>query len=82
MQPDSFMPFYMFVSYTFFFFLFFFFCFFSIYTVQFGSEAHPVFYSSGTVGIFPMVKESYSFFLTFRGPCIVIYSYNKTNEMH
>jgi hypothetical protein len=20
--------------------------------------------------------------LTFRGPCIVIYSYNKTNEMH
>ena len=21
-------------------------------------------------------------FLTFRGPCIVIYSYNKTNEMH
>ena len=23
-----------------------------------------------------------SFNLTFRGPCIVIYSYNKTNEMH
>jgi len=21
-------------------------------------------------------------FLTFRGPCIVIYYYNKTNEMH
>ena len=25
---------------------------------------------------------SFSQILTFRGPCIVIYSYNKTNEMH
>jgi TctA family transporter len=24
----------------------------------------------------------YYLFLTFRGPCIVMYSYNKTNEMH
>jgi len=24
----------------------------------------------------------YDWFLTFRGPCIVIYSYNKTKEMH
>ena len=26
------------------------------------------------------VKDQTSF--TFKGPCIVIYSYNKTNEMH
>ena len=24
----------------------------------------------------------YECYLTFRGPCIMIYSYNKTNEMH
>jgi len=26
--------------------------------------------------------HTYTPFLTFKGPCIVIYSYNKTNEMH
>ena len=52
MQPDSFMPFYMFVSYTFFFFTFF-----SIYTVLFGSGAHPAFYSEGTVGFSPELKS-------------------------
>jgi len=28
------------------------------------------------------VRETALLYLTFRGPCIVIYSYNKTNEMH
>jgi len=79
MQPDSFIPFYMFVSYTF----FFFFCisFFSIYTVLFGSGAHPAFCSSGTVGFSPRLKNLIRS-LTFRGLCIVIYSYNKANEVY
>ena len=61
MQPDSFIPFYMFVSYTFFFFFFFFT--FSIYTVLFGSGAHPAFYSSGTVGFSPGLKSLIPSFL-------------------
>jgi hypothetical protein len=28
-----------------------------------------------------IVKKKWNEHLTFRGPCIVIYSYNKTNEM-
>jgi len=33
------------------------------------------------IGIVVCIKEGH-FDLTFRGSCIVIYSYNKTNEMH
>jgi hypothetical protein len=31
--------------------------------------------------LFSLLKYP-STYMTFRGPCIVIYSYNKTNEMH
>jgi len=29
-----------------------------------------------------LIMSDASINLTFRGPCIIIYSYNKTNEMH
>ena len=37
---------------------------------------------AGSVTILTWNGEKDLPFLTFRGPCIVIYSYNKTNEMH
>ena len=41
----------------------------------------PTFNSSDDSGL-DMYKNSLLTNLTFKGPCIVLYSYNKTNEMH
>jgi hypothetical protein len=45
-----------------------------------GTSGTPVLYIH--TYIYTYIYDTTPINLTFRGPCIVIYSYNKTNEMH